>query len=363
MARPIKRLHAEADIVNELRRRARATTIAVRDRERAAIILLRLEGVGVEAAAEQLKTTSKRVSTWSKRFEEAGLAGLDEKPGRGRKPSIATEKIDRVVTEATRPPKGRRRWSIRSMAAHTGISASSVQRVWAKNEIKPHRIKTFKLSNDPKFEEKFWDVIGLYLDPPAKALVLCCDEKSQCQALERTQLGLPLAPKRPRTMTHDYTRHGTVTLFAALVQITGRLITRTETHHTHVEWLRFLKQIDRETPRDLDLHLIADNYATHKHPKVRAWLEKHPRFNMHFTPTSSSWLNLIERFFADLTGDVIRAGSFASVNELVRDINAYLAERNANPKPYKWRAEGAEILAKIKRARAALDNAATVTVI
>ena len=232
-----------------------------------------------------------------------------------------------------------------------------MQRIWSENDMKPHRVKTFKLSNDPKFEEKFWDVIGLYLNPPDQALVLCCDEKSQCQALERTQLGLPLAPKRPRTMTHDYVRHGTVTLFAALEQMTGKLITRTEASHTHVEWLRFLKQIDRETPRELDLHLIADNYATHKHPKVRAWLARHPRFKMHFTPTSSSWLNLVERFFADLTGDVIRAGSFASVNELVRDIKAYLAQRNANPKPYVWRAEGAEILAKINRARAALDKA------
>jgi len=244
------------------------------------------------------------------------------------------------------------------MGRHAGISASSVQRIWSRNDIKPHRLKTFKLSNDPKFEEKFWDVVGLYLNPPDKALVLCCDEKSQCQALERTQLGLPLAPKRLRTMTHDYVRHGTITLFAALEQVTGKLITRTEASHTHVEWLRFLKQIDRQTPRGLDLHLIADNYATHKHPKVQAWLARHPRFKMHFTPTSSSWLNLVERFFADLTGDVIRAGSFTSVNELVRDIKAYLAQRNRDPKPYIWRAEGAEILAKIKRAHAALDKAA-----
>jgi transposase len=358
MARPIKRLHAAPDVVKELRRRSRSTTIGARDMERANIILLRLDGVGVAAAAERLKTTSKRVSLWSGRFERSGLDGLDDKPGRGRKPSIPNAKVARVVTEATRPPQGKTRWSIRSMSRHAGISASSVQRIWSKNDLKPHRLKTFKLSNDPRFEEKFWDVIGLYLNPPAKALVLCCDEKSQCQALERTQLGLPLAPKRPPTMTHDYVRHGTVTLFAALSQLTGKLITRTEASHTHVEWLRFLKQIDRETPRDLDLHLIADNYATHKHPKVRAWLEKHPRLKMHFTPTSSSWLNLVERFFADLTGDVIRAGSFGSVNELVRDIKAYLARRNTDPKPYVWRAEGAEILAKIKRARAALAKAA-----
>jgi len=206
-----------------------------------------------------LKTTPKRVSVWSGRFETSGLEGLDDKPGRGRKPSIPAAKVARVVTEATRPPQGRRRWSIRSMSRHVGISASSVQRIWSKNDLKPHRLKTFKLSNDPKFEEKFWDVIGLHLNPPAQALVLCCDEKSQCQALERTQLGLPLAPKRPPTMTHDYVRHGTVTLFAALSQLTGKLITRTEPRHTHVEWLRFLKQIDRETPHDLDLHLIADN--------------------------------------------------------------------------------------------------------
>src|SRR5271169_278060 len=358
MARPIKRLRGELDVVKELRRRSRSTTIGVRDRDRAEIILLRFDGVGVEAVAERLKTTPKRVSLWSRRFETSGLEGLDDKPGRGRKPSIPNAKVARVVTEATRPPKSKTRWSIRSMSRHAGISASSVQRIWSKNDLKPHRVKTFKLSNDPKFEEKFWDVVGLYLDPPAKALVLCCDEKSQCQALERTQLGLPLAPRRPPTMTHDYVRHGTVTLFAALSQLTGKLITRTETRHTHVEWRRFLKQIDRETPQDLDLHLIADNYATHKHPKVRAWLDKHPRMKMHFTPTSSSWLNLVERFFADLTGDVIRAGSFTSVNQLVRDIKAYLADRNADPKPYVWRAEGAEILAKIKRARAALGQAA-----
>lgn len=354
MARPVKVLQASPEVLQELRRRSRSTTIGMRDRERAAIILSRLDGVGVAAAAARLQTTAKRVSLWSRRFAASGLAGLEERPGRGRKPSIPGAKVARVVTEVTRPPNGRSRWSIRSMGRYAGISASSVQRIWSRNDLKPHRLETFKLSNDPRFDEKFWDVIGLYLEPPSKALVLCCDEKSQCQALERTQLGLPLAPKRPKTMTHDYIRHGTITLFAALNQLTGRLITRTEARHTHVEWLRFLKQIDRETPRELDLHLIADNYATHKHPNVQGWLARHPRFKMHFTPTSSSWLNMVERFFADLTGDVIRAGSFTSVNDLVRDINAYLAERNAAPRPYVWKARGAEILAKIRRARAAL---------
>jgi len=357
MARPIKRLQAEPTVVAELRRRSRASTSTVRERDRADMILLRLDGVSVTEAAVRLKTTAKRVSTWSKRFEEHGLDGLEDEPGRGRKPSIPASKVQRVVTEVTRPPKGRKRWSVRSMGRHAGVSHSTVQRVWSKNDLKPHVTKTFKLSNDPSFEEKFWDVIGLYLHPPLKALVLCCDEKSQCQALERTQLSLPLAAKRPRTMTHDYRRHGTITLFAALNALEGRLITRTEKRHTHVEWLRFLKQIDRETPKDLDIHLIQDNYATHKHAKVSAWLKRHPRFKMHFTPTSSSWMNLVERFFADLDADVIRTGSFASVGELIRDIEAYLDDRNANPEPYKWRAKGEAILEKIHRARAALNKA------
>jgi transposase len=357
VARPIKVLEAADAELSELRRRAKAPTSAYRDRLRAEIILLRLSGLKVVDVAVQLRISVPTVSHWSSRFERAGVAGLTDKAGRGRKPSIPPAKIERVVTEVTQPPANRNRWSVRSMSRHAGISASTVQRIWSKNELKPHVTRTFKLSNDPHFEAKFWDVIGLYLDPPTNALVLCCDEKSQCQALERTQLGLPLAPNRPRTMTHDYTRHGTITLFAALATLTGTLITRTENSHTHVEWLRFLKQIDRETPKHLDLHLIADNYATHKHPKVKAWLARHPRFTMHFTPTSSSWLNLVERFFADLTGDVIRAGSFTSVNELVDDIQAYLRERNANPKPYAWTAQGEPILAKIRRARAALDSA------
>lgn len=241
------------------------------------------------------------------------------------------------------------------MAREVGISPDSVHRIWRANDIKPHLIETFKLSNDKRFEEKFWDVIGLYLDPPEKALVLCCDEKSQCQALERTQPGLPLGIGEIRTKTHDYKRHGTITLFAALNYLDGKLIARTEAHHTHVEWLRFLKQIDRETPKELDLHLIVDNYCTHKEENVRKWLSKHLRFHLHFTPTSSSWLNLVERFFGELTQDVIRDGSFGSVRQLVKDIEIYLAERNLNPKPYKWKAKGEEILRKIQRARDALE--------
>ena len=240
------------------------------------------------------------------------------------------------------------------MARQVGISPDSVHRIWKANDIKPHLVKTFKLSNDPRFEEKFWDVIGLYLNPPERSLVLCCDEKSQCQALERTQPGLPLGVGEIRTKTHDDKRHGTITLFAVLNYLDGKLIARTEKRHTHVEWLRFLKQIDRETPKELDLHLIVDNYCTHKEASVAEWLSKHPRFHPHFTPTRSSWLNLVEQFFAELTQDVIREGSFAGVRELVNDIVSYLAERNLSPKPYTWKAKGEEILRKIHRARQAL---------
>ena len=239
------------------------------------------------------------------------------------------------------------------MAEAVGISPHAVHSIWKRTDLKPHLTRTFKISHDPQFEQKFWDVIGLYLNPPDKALVLCCDEKSQCQALERTQPGLPLGMGHIRTRTHDYIRHGTITLFAALNYLEGKILTRTEKRHTHVEWLRFLKQIDRETPRDCAVHLIADNYCTHKHERVRAWLAKHPRFHLHFTPTGSSWLNLVERFFADLTRDVVRDGSFGAVRELVAAIELYLADRNVSPKPYRWRAQGTYILAKLQRARLA----------
>ena len=243
------------------------------------------------------------------------------------------------------------------MAAAVGLSPDSVHRIWRANESKPHVVKTFKVSTDPQFTEKFWDVIGLYLDLPERALVLCCDEKGQCQALERTQPGLPLRRGAPRMRTHDYRRHGTVTLFAALNYLDGKLLARTEAQHTHVEWLRFLKQIDRETPPGVDLHLIVDNYCTHKDPRVRAWLARHPRFHLHFTPASASWMHLVERLFADLTQEVIREGSFGSVRALIiDDIECYLADRNLRPKPYKWKAKGAVILRKLQRARAALAH-------
>jgi transposase len=353
MARPVSSIEVTAEEKSELLRRVRAGSGSQRDGLRARIILLRAEGHKETAIAEKLHVSVATVCKWSQRFELHGLEGLKDQEGRGRRSWLSEEKIAAVVSRVTQPPAGRGRWSVRSMAREMGISPGSVYNIWKRNELKPHLVRTFKISTDPHFEQKFWDVIGLYLNPPEKALVLCCDEKSQCQALERTQPGLPLGLGHIRTRTHDYKRHGTLTLFAALNYLEGKIISRTEQKHTHVEWLRFMKQIERETPPELQIHLIADNYSAHKHPKVKQWLQRHPRLVMHFTPTSSSWLNLIERFFAQLTEDVVREGSFGSVAQLLSAIEDYLLEWNHTPRPYRWHAKGEEILAKIQRARQA----------
>ncbi len=356
MARTVEIIPLNAEQRTELEKRVRSPKTSKRDHLRAEIILFRAEGKSCKDVSKQLDVSMVCVSKWSSRFKRDGLSALIDKKGRGRKPSIPSETVEAVIVKATRPPQGKNRWSIRSMAQEMNISRSTVQRIWSRNEIKPHRIDTFKISNDPAFEAKFWDVIGIYLDPPEKALVFCCDEKTQVQALERTQRGLPLGIGHIRTETHDYIRHGTTTLFAALNYLDGTLVSRMEQKHTHAEWLRFLKQIDRETPEDLDLHLIIDNYGTRKHENVKQWLEKHPHFHIHFTPTSSSWLNLVERFFADITSECIRNGSFGSVKELEDHIQDYMSDRNDNPKPYRWVAEGQEILEKINRARAVLNK-------
>ena len=355
MARPITVVELTESEKQVLQRRRKASTASTRDSLRAAIVLRRSEGGRQVQVAEELGVSVTCVNKWSQRFERDGLEGLADAKGRGRPPSLPVNKVEEVITRATQPPKPRTRWSVRTMAKAVGMSPDSVHRIWQANDIKPHLVHTFKLSNDKHFEEKFWDVIGLYLDPPEKALVLCCDEKGQCQALERSQPGLPLGGGEIRTKTHDYKRHGTITLFAALNYLDGKLISRTELRQTHVEWLRFLKQIDRETPKELELHLIIDNYCTHKEESVKRWLSRHPRFHIHFTPTSSSWLNLVERFFGELTQDVIRDGSFSSVTSLVQDIETYLIDRNLNPKLYKWKAKGEDILRKIQRAREALQ--------
>jgi len=321
---------------------------------RARIVLLSAEGKPDLDVAEQLGVNRHTVRLWRQRFRDQGLAGLADAPGRGRKPYLNPSIQQAIVSGAVQPPAHRTRWSCRSMARAQKVSPSTVQRIWSSNDIQPHLTRTFKISNDAHFEEKFWDVIGLYMNPPDKALVLCCDEKSQCQALERTQPALPLGMGHIRTATHDYIRHGTVTLFAALNYLEGKVVSMLADKHRHQEWLKFLKRIDRETPKGLELHLIADNYATHKHPEVQKWLAKHKRFHMHFTPTSASWMNLVERFFRDLTEDVVRQGSFRHVKELCDEIMAYLAERNAHPTRYTWNAKGEEILRKIQRAKEAL---------
>jgi transposase len=334
----------------ELQRIVRATTTPHVEILRARIVLLAAQGHPSDEIAHTLGVSEQMVCKWRSRFSKAGMAGLNESPKSGRPTRLPPEKVHKVLTEVTRPPKNRTRWSVRSMARHAGVSKTRVQQLWSQNDLKPHQTRTFKLSKDPNFEQKFWDIIGLYLNPPEKALVLCCDEKSQCQALERTQPGLPLGMGHVCTKTHDYIRHGTVTLFAALSYLDGKILSQTKARHTHKEWLQFLKHIDKETPRDLQLHLIIDNYATHKHPKVKAWLAKNPRFHQHFTPTSSSWLNLVERFFRDLSQDVIRDGSFTSTRQLIEAIMNYLAERNLQPTRYQWHAQGAEILEKLRRA-------------
>ena len=336
---------------------ARSRTAPYRQVQRARVLLLAGDGVPNTRIAERVGVSVTTVRAWRSRFAEEGLAKFDKvRPGRGRKPAIKQEKIDEIVrlTQHAKPA-GQTHWSCRTMAAQVGVSAATVQRVWAARGLKPHLVKTFKLSNDPRFEEKLIDVVGLYLNPPDEAIVLCLDEKSSVQALDRTQPSLPMKRGRAATMTHDDKRNATTTLFAALDVLTGKVVGDCLPRHRHTEFLRFLRKIDREVPNGLDVHLICDNYATHKHAAVQAWLTKHPRFHMHFTPTSSSWLNLVERWFRELTDKALRRGVFHSVPDLVAAIEDYLAAHNEDPKPYVWTATADEILAKVARGRVALQ--------
>ena len=318
----------------------------------------RSRGKNHEQIAEALGISRQKASRWRARFVESGRAGLEnDAPGRGRKAVYGAPMQALIVEKTLRslPPQATQ-WSQRSLARALDLSDSTVGRVWRAHGLKPHLIRTFKVSHDPRFAEKLEDGIGLYLNAPEHALVLCCDEKSQVQALDRTQPGLPLKKGRAGTMTHDYGRHGTTTLFAALNVADGTLIGQCQDRHRHQEWLKFLQQIDAETPADRDLHLILDNYATHKHPKVRKWLEKHPRFHLHFTPTSASWLNMVERFFRDLTVNRLRRGVFHSVPELVAALEKYMARPNREPKAFIWTAKANDILAKVARARKKLPH-------
>ncbi len=318
---------------------------------RARIVLMWAAGAGVTAIVRATGKTKKTAYRWRARYVERGVRGLERDASRpGRKKPLSAAVIERVVAMTLHEtPPAATQWSARSLARAVGLSHTSVQRIWAAHGLKPHLAKTFKLSNDKQFVDKVVDVVGLYLTPPDKALVLSVDEKSQIQALDRTQPGLPMKKGRAGTMTHDYKRHGTTTLFAALDVATGQVIGRCMKRHRHQEWRRFLRTIDRSTPKALALHLIADNYATHKHPAVKAWLAKHPRFHMHFTPTSASWLNQVERFFALITEDRIRRGVFKSVGELEAAIQDYLEHHNADPKPFVWTAPAADILQKVAR--------------
>jgi transposase len=346
---------AERETLETLSRSRMAPHQQVR---RAKALLMAAEGEANTRIAEEVGVTPVTVRAWRQRFTEDGLGGLGKiREGRGRKPSISEETIAQIVSlTTTTTPEGATHWSCRTMAKRVGVSSATVQRIWSDLGLAPHRVDTFKVSNDPLFDEKLIDVVGLYLNPPERAIVLCMDEKSQIQALDRTQASLPMVPGRAGTMTHDYKRNGTTTLFAALDVLTGTVIGQCLPRHRHSEFLKFLNTIDREVPEGLQVHLILDNYATHKHVAVRKWMKRHKRFHFHFTPTSSSWLNQIERWFRDLTDKNLRRGIFASVPELITSIEAYLNAHNADPKPYIWTATAESILAKVQRARTKLQQ-------
>jgi len=325
--------------------------------QRCRIVLAASDGRQDKEIAEELQINCKTVALWRGRFSQEGNDCLWEvATGRGRKPTLSQDKVAAIIQKTLQSrPAGATHWSCRSMAKAQGVSKATVSRIWQSHQIKPHRSKGFKLSRDPRFLEKLTDVVGLYLNPPTKALVLCVDEKSQIQALDRTQPGLPLKKGRCGTMTHDYKRNGTTTLFAALEIAQGKVIGQCYARHRHQEFLKFLKHLDEEFPPELKLHLVMDNYGTHKHPRVQSWLKRHPRFIPHFVPTSSSWLNLVERWFGELTGKRLRRGVFVSVEDLKLAIEEFLSAWNTDPKPFVWTATVDSILQKLSRCKQTLE--------
>ena len=329
--------------------------------KRAKIVLMAAQGQQDKTIAEVLGIDPRQASRWRRRFIEQRLAGIEKDLPRGGRKARKRERMAPLIIERTTQskPSEATHWSVRTLAESLGIDKSMVHRVWQASGLKPHLARTFKVSRDKKFAEKVIDVVGLYLNPPEHALVLCADEKTSVQALDRTQPGLPLVKGRLGTMTHDCKRHGTTTLFAALEMTEGSVIATCMNRHRHQEWIKFLKLIDLKTSPALDLHLIVDNYSTHKHPKVKAWLKRHPRFHMHFVPTSSSWLNLVERWFRKLTDKQIRRGVFKSLADLIAAIQAYIQHHNQNPKPFVWTAKAEDIIAKYRRAKAVLDKLQT----
>jgi transposase len=316
------------------------------------------DGLRNQDIALRLRVSRPTVQLWRERFLDLRLKGLEkDAPRPGRKPRLALAKINSVVAATMNStPIGATHWSVRSMARAQKLSPSAVHRIWRRHDLKPHLVKTFKLSRDKALRQKLEDIVGLYLNPPDKALVLCVDEKTQIQALDRTQPGLPLKRGRCGTMTHDYKRNGTTNLFAALNLLDGKVIGSCMSHHRHQEFIRFLAQIDRETPAGLDLHLITDNYGTRNHPRTKSWLKRHPRFHLHFTPTSCSWLNLVERWLRELTSKRIRRGSFANVPALVESIMGYIGNCNQNPHIFQWTASADQILRKMAKSKEALET-------
>jgi transposase len=358
MWKPSERLLMAEEQRKTLEAWIRAGTTPQRTVLRARICLLAADGWSNNAIAKELRTSRPTVIQWRKRFDEKGPVGVAEDAPHGpSKKALSASKVKAIV-EATlhTTPKDATHWSTRTMAKAQGVSNATVCRIWDAHGLQPHRVKTFKLSKDKRFVEKLTDVVGVYLNPPDKAVVLCVDEKSQIQALDRTQPGLPLKRGRCGTMTHDYKRHGTTCLFAALNVLEGKVIGSCYPRHRNVEFLKFLRKIDREVPRDLDIHMILDNYGTHNHPNVKKWLAKRSRFHLHFTPTSSSWLNLVERFFGELTRKRIRRGVFQSVTELVTTIEEYIQLNNKNPKPFIWTKKTEEILEKVGHCKAVMET-------
>lgn len=343
---------------SKLLRYSKATNVSPKLRIRSQIILLASEGKTNQEIAGILGQDQPKVGRWRKRFAEHGIAGIEKdktRPGRIKALTARkTSEIVRLTLESA--PSGQTHWSRSSMAKATGVSESTVGRIWKRHGLKPHRVASFKLSNDNNFEAKLHDIVGLYLSPPEHAVVFSCDEKSQIQALDRTQPGLPMKKGRCGTMTHDYKRNGTTSLFAALEVATGNVIGTCMKQHRHEEWLKFLRLIERSVPKEKNIHIICDNYATHKHAKVKAWLARHPRMTVHFTPTSASWLNMVERFFRNITDKCIRRGVFKNIAELEKAISNYIAAHNDDPSPFIWTAKASDILEKVKRGRTKLDN-------
>lgn len=325
---------------------------------RSRICLLAAEGLSHNAIAKRLNTSRSTVLLWAKRFQEQGLTGISEDATHGLSTRCLDAEKVKAIVEATlhTKPKDATHWSTRTMAKAQGVSHSTIQRIWDAHGLQPHRVKAFKLSNDKRFEEKLTDVVGVYLNPPDKAVVLCVDEKTQVQALDRTQPGLPMKKGRCGTMTHDYKRNGTTCLFAAMNVLEGKVLGACYPRHRHIEFLKFLRTINREVCGGLAIHMILDNYGTHGHPKVKAWLAKHPRFKLHFTPTSSSWLNLIERWFGEITRKRIRNGVFRSVPELIATIEEYIRCNNENPKPFVWTKRAEEIIKKVAHCKAIIET-------